>query len=101
MRKPLVSRTMIVSEVTAEIINIATEETEEKLYVLPRTYKDERKIEKKLITRIQPGYKLIKILKVNIARYLYAMNEQEFIDHAHKINGYKVSDTGAVFGPYG
>lgn len=101
MRKPLVSRTMIVSEVTADIIDLKTEEEYTITDILPRTYKDQRKLEKLVSARLPEGNKLIRISEVKVSRYLLAMNEQEFIDHSHKINGYHVSETGEVFGAPG
>ena len=101
MRKPLISRTMITSEVTAEVIDLKTEDTITIRDILPRSYKNERKLEKAITARLPEGHKLIRILKVEVIRALYAMSEQAFLDHAHRIEGYKVSQTGEVFGPHG
>lgn len=101
MRKPLISRTMTISEVTAEVVDLITEDMFEIRDILPRTFNNEREAEKAIQARLPEGQKVVRIVKVDVIQALYAMSEQVFLDHAHRIEGYKVSQTGEVFGPPG
>lgn len=82
-RKPMVTRTITTTEVTCMSLDITQGESLTQVLVLPRTYKDE----KKLIKMLQETFntddiKVVAIIDKKEVETLYGMEEQKFISNA-------------------
>ena len=82
-RKPMVTRTITTTKVEVMCLNIITAEPFNKEVILPRTYKDD----KKLLKLVQEEFdtedeKVVSIVHKEEVETLYGMSEQEFIENA-------------------
>ena len=78
-RIPVVSRTLTTTLATVLCLDIKAETIVEKTVVLPRTYKDEKKLDKAVHHAIDNDeYKAIHTLNTVIQTKKYAMSEEEF-----------------------
>lgn len=83
MRKPMVTRTIISTKATVLCLNVETAEPCNKEFVLPRTYKDEKKILKAIeAMNDDENLKAVHVVKVETLEELYGMTEEEFIKNA-------------------
>ena len=86
-RKPMVTRTITTTKVNVLCLDIITVEPYNKLVTLPRTYKDERTLLKKVQEAIETdGLKVVHIVDKEEIETLYGMSEQEFIEKAVVLN---------------
>lgn len=86
-RIPKISRTITTTVVDALCLDIASQSAQEVTYVLPRTYKNDTVILKKLQkTYDTDDFKVNAVLRTRIETAKYAMSEPDFISHAHIIN---------------
>lgn len=82
-RKPMVTRTIITTKVNVLCLDVVSAEPFNKEVILPRTYKDE----KKLLTKVEEvvntdEVKAVHIVDKSEVETLYGMTEQDFIDNA-------------------
>ena len=82
-RIPSVTRTITTTKVNALCIDLETTEPFNKEVILPRTYKDNKKLEKALAEVINSDTtKFVHAVDVSVVETLYGMTEQEFINTA-------------------
>lgn len=82
-RVPSVTRTITTTKVNALCLNLETTEPFNKVVFLPRTYKDNKKLEKALSEAINDDTtKFVHAVSVDVVETLYGMTEQEFINTA-------------------
>ena len=80
MREPMVTRTIVTTKVVALGMDIETCELGNKVFILPRTYKDDKAIMKELDKRTEEeNFKCVKICSTEIIETLYGMTESDFI----------------------
>lgn len=82
-RQPIVSRTIQTTKANVLCIDVQNEQPFTKEVILPRTYKDERS----MLKRIKPMVESDTIKVVHVQNYvvestLYGMTEEEFIHYA-------------------
>lgn len=86
MRKPMITRTFVTTKVVALGMDIETCEPGNKVFILPRTYKDDKAIMKELDKRTEEEhFKCVKICSTEIIETLYGMTEAEFIRVAKEL----------------
>lgn len=82
-RKPMVTRTIITTKVNVLCLDIQSAEPFNKVVTLPRTYKDDKKLLKKVEEVVNTDdVKAVHIVDKKEIETLYGMSEQDFIDHA-------------------
>ena len=82
-RVPQVTRTIITTECNVMCLNILTGEPFNETVVLPRTYKDDKKLLKKVQEVIDNDeQKAVHIVDKKEVETLYGMPEQDFIKYA-------------------
>lgn len=82
-RVPMVTRTIITTNVNVMCLDIETGEPCNKCVVVPRTYKDDEKLLKKVKEVLETKtLKPVHIVDKEEIETLYGMTEQEFIEHA-------------------
>ena len=80
---PMVTRTITTTKAIVMCLDIATGEPCNKSVVVPRTYKDDEALLKKVKEAIETEtFKPVHIVGKEEFETLYGMTEQEFIDHA-------------------
>lgn len=80
MRKPMVTRTIQTTEATVLCIDIINSEPFNKTVTLPRTYKDEKALMKKVASVIDSDtVKAVHVVATEIHETLYGMTEDDFI----------------------
>ena len=83
-RQPMVTRTITTTKAKVLCLDLVNEQPFTKEVVLPRTYKDEKAMMKKLIPLVETETtKAVHVQSVEIQETLYGMTEQEFIEAAH------------------
>ena len=85
-RKPIVSRTIATTEVVALCINLQTQETFNKKFILSGTYKDNKAILKTLQKQDTDEVKAVHVVDSKQVENLYGMAEEEFISLADKLD---------------
>lgn len=86
MREPMVTRTIVTTKVVALGVDIETCELVNKVFILPRTYKDDKAIMKELYNRTEEeNFRCVKICSTEIIETLYGMTEAEFIRVAKEL----------------
>ena len=99
MRKPIMSRTMTVTQYTALCIDVETEETFDNVGELPRTYKTPEKLMKAVKNAVETDrVKVCYVKSSAVAKKLYAMPEQTFLDNAKEITGRSAAEVAILFG---
>ena len=79
-RQPMVTRTIQTTKATVLCIDLANEQPFTQEVVLPRTYKDERSMMKKIKPLVENDHvKAVNVRNVVVESTLYGMTEQEFI----------------------
>lgn len=84
-RKPMVTRTIQSTTVTALCMDIVTAEPCNRTLTIPRAYKTEKDIMKvvKPIIETVGDIRVVAIVDTSVNEALYGMTEQEFLEHAH------------------
>ena len=82
-RVPMVTRTIITTKVNVMCLDIETGEPCNRYVVVPRTYKNDEKLLKKVKEVLETEtLKPVHIVDKEEIETLYGMSEQEFIEHA-------------------
>lgn len=82
-RVPMVTRTIITTKVIVMCLDIERGEPFNKTVVVPRTYKDDEKLLKKVKEVLETEtLKPVHIVDKEEIETLYGMKEQDFIEHA-------------------
>ena len=82
-RKPMVTRTIVTTKVNVLCLDIKSAEPFNKVVTLPRTYKDEKKLLKKVEEVVNTDeVKAVHIVDKEEVETLYGMTEQDFITNA-------------------
>ena len=98
-RKPMITRTITTTRVQALALNLDTHENETITLILPRTYKDDKVLEKALKeAKVPTGLKPILVLSSEVVETLYGMTEEDFIAAAEVLpaRGVKSENAGAA-----
>lgn len=83
-RQPQVTRTITTTKAKVLCLDLTNEQPFVKEVVLPRTYRDERSMMKKIIPLVESDtVKAVHIQSAVTEETLYGMTEQEFIEQAH------------------
>ena len=82
-RKPMVTRTIVTTKVNVLCLDIKSAEPFNKVVTIPRTYKDEKKLFKKVEEVVNTEeVKAVHIAYKEEVETLYGMTEQDFITNA-------------------
>lgn len=82
-RKPMVTRTITTTKANVLCMNIQSAEPFNKVITLPRTYKDDKTLMKRVQEVVETGnIKAVHIVDKEEIETLYGMTEQEFIEKA-------------------
>lgn len=82
-RKPMVTRTIVTTKVNVLCLDINSAEPFNKVVTLPRTYKDEKKLLKKVEEVVNTDeVKAVHIVDKEEVETLYGMTEQDFITNS-------------------
>ena len=82
-RKPMVTRTIITTRVNVLCLDVTSAEPFNKVVFLPRTYKDEKALMKKVQEVVDTDeVKAVHIVDKEEVETLYGMTEQDFITNA-------------------
>lgn len=82
-RQPMVTRTITVTIANVLCLDLEKKEPFEKMVKLPRTYKDEKKMMKKIEEVVNnDSVKAVHVISTNTEEILYGMTEQKFIETA-------------------
>ena len=85
-RKPMVTRTIVSTQVNVLCLNLVTTEPFSKLITLPGTYKDEKTIMKQVSAEVDnKEVKAVNVLDKEIIKKLYGMSEAKFIKNAEEL----------------
>ena len=84
MREPMVTRTIQTTKAVVMVVNTLEGETYTKEVIVPRTYKDDKALLKKVspIIEAEENMKAVHIVTAEVIETLYGMTEQEFIEKA-------------------
>lgn len=86
-RKPMVTRTILTTEVNVLCLDVTTAEPFNKVITLPRTYKDEKKLMKVVEEAVNTEtVKAVHVVSKHEVETLYGMSEAEFIAHAVELD---------------
>lgn len=79
-RKSMITRTITTTCVKALALNLDTHENETITVILPRTYKDDKALEKALNkAKVPAGLKPVLVLSSEVVESLYGMTDEDFI----------------------
>jgi len=82
-RKPMVTRTIVTTKVNVLCLDIKSAEPFNKVVTLPRTYKDEKQLLKKVEEIVNTDeVKAVHVVGKEEVETLYGMSEQDFINNA-------------------
>ena len=82
-RQPQVTRTIVTTNATVLCLDLVNKEPFEKVVKLPRTYKDEKHMMKKIEEIVNsPEVKAVHVISTETEETLYGMSEQKFIETA-------------------
>ena len=82
-RKPMVTRTIITTKVNVLCLNVQDAEPFNQVVTLPRIYKDEKKLLKKVEEVVNTDdVKAVHVVDKEEVETLYGMTEQDFITNA-------------------
>ena len=82
-RIPVVSRTMETTVAKVLVVNVNSQTTEEMEVSLPRTYKNNDVVLKRVRNLMETeDLKVVHIISTEVKRTKYAMSEQKFIENA-------------------
>lgn len=95
MRTPMITRTIQTTEVTVLCLDTVKAEPFNTSVILPRTYKDDKHIMKKVSAMIDTDdVKAVKVVNTVVKETLYGMSEDDFIAAAEILppRGSKTND---------
>ena len=82
-RVPMVTRTIVATKVNVMCLDVQAAEPCNKVVTVPRTYKDDKALMKKVRPLLETGIlKVVHIVDKEEIETLYGMTEQEFIQYA-------------------
>lgn len=82
-RQPMVTRTIQTTVATVLCLDLVKKEPFEKVVKLPRTYKDEKHMMKKIEAIVNDeNTKAVHVISAEVEETLYGMSEQKFIETA-------------------
>ena len=82
-RTPMVTRTIVTTKATSMCLDVEAGEPFNKEVTLPRTYKDEKALLKKVRPLVETEtVKAVHVVDTEEVETLYGMTEQEFIENA-------------------
>ena len=82
-RKPMVTRTIITTKVNVLCLDVTKAEPFNKVVILPRTYKEEKALMKKVQEVVDTDeVKAVHVVDKEEVETLYGMDEQTFIEQA-------------------
>lgn len=82
-RVPMVTRTITATKAIVMCLNIEQGEPSNVIVTVPRTYKDEESLLKKIKPMIESDtFKAVHIVSTEQVETLYGMTEQDFMEHA-------------------
>ena len=85
-RLPMVTRTITTTKVNVLCLDIEHAEPCNKVVTIPRTYKDEGAILKKVKPLLETeSLKVVHVVDTETEETLYGMTEQEFVELAHPL----------------
>lgn len=85
-RLPMVTRTITTTKVTVLCLDIEHAEPCNKVVTIPRTYKDEKVILKKVKPLLETeSLKVVHVVDAETEETLYGMTEQEFVELARPL----------------
>lgn len=85
-RLPMVTRTITTTKVNVLCLDIEQAQPCNKVVTIPRTYKDEEAILKKVKPLLETTtLKVVHVVSTETQEELYGMTEQEFVELAHKL----------------
>ena len=85
-RLPMVTRTITTTKVNVLCLDIEHAEPCNKVVTIPRTYKDEKTILKKVKPLLETeSLKVVHVVGTETEETLYGMTEQEFVELARQI----------------
>ena len=85
-RKAMVTRTITCTKVLATVCELDTMKIGTMEFLLPRTYKTDKELDKALTkANSNPNIKIIRIDSTSLEETLYGMDEQDFINFAVKL----------------
>lgn len=85
-RQPMITRTVTTTKAKVLCLDINEQKPFEQEVVLPRTYKDERSMLKRIKPMLEnDNVKVVLVKETTTEETLYGMTEQEFIDSATKL----------------
>lgn len=83
-RQPQVTRTIVTTKCNVLCLDLTNEQPFVKEIILPRTYKDEKAMMKKIAPMVDSEtVKAVHVQSFVNEQTLYGMTEQEFIEQAH------------------
>ena len=86
-RKPMVTRTITTTKANVLCMNIQSAEPFNKVITLPRTYKDDKTLMKRVQEVVETdNIKAVHIVSKEEVETLYGMSEQEFIEKATELD---------------
>lgn len=85
-RQPMVTRTITTTTVNVKCLDVEAGEPCNKVVTIPRTYKDEEAILKKVKSMLETDtLKVVYVVDAEIKTTLYGMTEQEFLHSAYPL----------------
>lgn len=82
-RQPQVTRTIITTVANVTCYNLETKQVENRIVKLPRTYRDEKAMMKKIPVVINnPAIKPVHVDDFHVEEVLYGMSEEKFVSQA-------------------
>lgn len=85
-RLPMVTRTITTTKVNVMCLDIESAEPCNKVVTIPRTYKDDEAIMKKVKPLLETkSLKVVHVVDTETEEALYGMTEQEFVELAHPL----------------
>lgn len=86
-RKPMITRTIVTTEVTCICVDITKGETFNETIIMPRTYTDDKKLLKSVQNYFDTDErKAVSIVNKKEIETLYGMDEATFINNAVKLD---------------
>lgn len=86
-RQPMVTRTIVSTKVKALCMDLVNRQPIEKVFILPRTYKDDNAV-MKMLCKLHDSeeLKVTAILEKEETKDIYGMTEAKFIELADKLD---------------
>lgn len=98
-RVPMVTRTFTTTKATCLCLNIITGEPYNEVFTLPRVYKDEKALLKKITSSYDnEEHKAVHVVSTETIETLYGMPEEEFIANARILPAREVETANTAEG---